>query len=67
MTSTMRWLILLPAGPGALFGGWIAEQFGLRTTLLFSAVATLLLAIAAWRQAVIRELRTLPAPDPSLD
>ena len=67
MTSTMRWLILLPAGPGALFGGWIAEQFGLRTTLLFSAVATLLLAIAAWRQAVIRELRRLPAPDPSLD
>jgi MFS family permease len=67
MTSTMRWLILLPAGPGALFGGWIAEQFGLRTTLLFSGVATLLLAIAAWRQAVIRELRRLPAPDPSLD
>jgi len=67
MTSTMRWLILLPAGPGALFGGWIAEQFGLRTTLLFSGVATLLLAIAAWRQPVIRGLRTLPAPDASLD
>jgi MFS family permease len=67
MTSTMRWLILLPAGPGALFGGWIGEQFGLRTTLLFSAVATLLLAFAAWRQPVIRGLRTLPAPDASLD
>ena len=23
MTSTMRWLILLPAGPGALIGGWL--------------------------------------------
>ena len=30
MTSTMRWLILLPAGPGALLGGWLGEQFGLR-------------------------------------
>ena len=24
MTSTMRWLILIPAGPGALIGGWLA-------------------------------------------
>ena len=23
MTSTMRWLILIPAGPGALLGGWL--------------------------------------------
>jgi len=59
----MRWLILLPAGPGALFGGWLAEHFGLRATLLFSAAATLLLALAAWRQRVIRELRALPAPE----
>ncbi len=63
MTSTMRWLILVPAGPGALFGGWIGEQFGLRATLLFSGVATLLLAVAAWRQPVIRCLRTLPSVD----
>ena len=26
MTSTMRWLILLPAGPGALLGGWLGEH-----------------------------------------
>jgi MFS family permease len=63
MTSTMRWLILLPAGPGAVFGGWLAEQYGLRATLAFSGAATLLLAAAAWRQPVIRGLRTLPAPD----
>ena len=28
MTSTMRWLILLPAGPGALLGGWLGEHVG---------------------------------------
>jgi MFS family permease len=67
MTSTMRWLILLPAGPGALFGGWIGEQFGLRATLAFSGVASLLLAAVAWRQRAIRDLRTLPSPDPGLD
>jgi len=67
MTSTMRWLILLPAGPGALFGGWIGEQFGLRATLAFSGVASLLLAAVAWRQRAIRDLRTLPSPDPELD
>ena len=66
MTSTMRWLILLPAGPGALFGGWLAEHFGLRATLLFSGAATALLALAAWRQRVIRELHTLPGVDAGL-
>lgn len=66
MTSTMRWLILLPAGPGALFGGWIGERFGLRATLLFSGAATLLLALIAWRQPIIRALRTLPRPDAGL-
>ncbi len=65
MTSTMRWLILLPAPPGALFGGWIAECFSLRATLLFSGIATLLLALAAWRQPVIRALRTLPGVGPA--
>ena len=25
MTSTMRWLILIPAGPGALLGGWLGR------------------------------------------
>ena len=44
----MRWLILLPTGPGALFGGWVGEQFGLRATLSFSGAATLLLAFLAW-------------------
>ena len=63
MTSTMRWLILVPAGPGALLGGWMGEHFGLRATLLFSGASTLLLAIVCWRQPVIRQLRSLPGID----
>jgi MFS family permease len=60
MTSTMRWLILLPAGPGALLGGWLGEHFGLRASLAFAGGTALLLAGLAWRQPVIREIRVLP-------
>ena len=63
MTSTMRWLILLPAGPGALFGCWLGEHAGLRATLVFAGGTALLLAFAAWRTPLIRELRSLPQPD----
>jgi MFS family permease len=61
MTSTMRWLILLPAGPGALVGGWLGEHLGLRSALVFAGMTALLIAFAAWRQPVIRETRVLPA------
>jgi MFS family permease len=60
MTSTMRWLILLPAGPGALLGGWIGEHVGLRYALGFAGVTALLLAAVAWRQPIIRSIKTLP-------
>ena len=60
MTSTMRWLILLPAGPGALLGGWLGEHFGLRAALAFAGAAALLLAVAAARHPVIRGVRELP-------
>ncbi len=60
MTSTMRWLILLPAGPGALWGGWLGQHYGLRATLGFSGSAALLLTLIAWRLPVIRSVRTLP-------
>jgi MFS family permease len=60
MTSTMRWLILLPAGPGALLGGWLGELFGLRVTLGFAGGTALLLALIAWRVPVIRSVKTLP-------
>jgi MFS family permease len=60
MTSTMRWLILIPAGPGALLGGWLGEHIGLRAALGFAGTTALLLAIAAWRLPVIRSITTLP-------
>ena len=60
MTSTMRWLILLPAGPGALLGGWLGENFGLRAALGFAGGTASLLALAAWRLPAIRSVRTLP-------
>lgn len=60
MTSTMRWLILLPAGPGALIGGWLGEHAGLRSALAFSGLTALLLACIAWRLPIIRSIKTLP-------
>ena len=60
MTSTMRWLILLPAGPGALIGGWLGEHLGLRISLGFAGTTALLLAAVAGRLRVIRDVRTLP-------
>jgi MFS family permease len=60
MTSTMRWLILVPAGPGALLGGWLGEHFGLRVALGFAGSSALLLAAVAWRRPVIRSIKTLP-------
>ncbi len=61
MTSTMRWLILLPAGPGALLGGWLGEHYGLRSALVFAGGSALVLAALGWRQPVIRTTRVLPS------
>ncbi len=60
MTSTMRWLILIPAGPGALLGGWLGEHLGLRVAIGFAGTTALLLAFVAWRLPVIRSITTLP-------
>jgi MFS family permease len=60
MTSTMRWLILIPAGPGALLGGWLGEHFGLRIALGFGGCTALVLAAVAWNRPVIRSITTLP-------
>jgi hypothetical protein len=60
MTSTMRWLILLPAGPGALLGGWLGEHLGLRSALGFAGTTAVLTAAFAWQRPVIRSIRTLP-------
>jgi len=66
MTSTMRWLILLPAGPGALLGGWLGEHHGLRSALAFAAGGAALLVLFAWRHPVIRGVRALPSPAPTI-
>jgi MFS family permease len=60
MTSTMRWLILIPAGPGALLGGFLGEHVGLRSALLFAGVGALGLSAVAWRHPVIRQVKELP-------
>ena len=60
MTSTMRWLILIPAAPGALLGGWLGEHMGLRSALLFAGLGALLVSAVAWRYPVIRQVRQLP-------
>jgi hypothetical protein len=60
MTSTMRWLILIPAGPGALLGGWLGEHLGLRVALGFAGTSALILALVAWWRPVIRSVTTLP-------
>ena len=63
MTSTMRWLILIPAGPGALMGGWLGEHIGLRAALAFAGGSAALLALLAWRHPVIRGVKVLPTPE----
>lgn len=60
MTSTMRWLILLPAGPGALLGGYLGEHLGLRYAMGLGGLGALLLATWAWRHPGIWRVRTLP-------
>lgn len=61
MTATMRWLVVAPAVPGALLGGWIGEHFGLQATLMFSGALAAALALAAAGNAVIRGTRALPS------
>lgn len=62
MTSTVRWLILLPAAPGALLGGWLGEHLGLRSALGFAGVGCVLTAVWAWNHPVLRGVRELPKP-----
>jgi MFS family permease len=60
MTTTMRWLILLPAGPGALIGGFLGQHFGLRVPLGFAGAGAVLIAVLVLRHPVIRGIKTLP-------
>ncbi|MES2634230.1 MAG: MFS transporter [Pseudomonadota bacterium] len=60
MTSTMRWLILIPALPGALLGGYLGEHLGLRWSLAAGGVGALLLAFVGWKFTMLRGQRVLP-------
>jgi len=62
MTSTMRWLILLPATPGALLGGWLGEHVGLRWALAAGGAGALVLAIGGFWASRLRFQRSLPEP-----
>ncbi|MEO5671161.1 MAG: MFS transporter [Ramlibacter sp.] len=62
MTSTMRWLILIPAVPGALLGGWLGEHLGLRWALAAGGFGSIALAVAGWKLTHLREMRELPSP-----
>jgi predicted MFS family arabinose efflux permease len=62
MTSTMRWLILIGAGPGALTGGYIGEHIGLRASLACAGLGALVLTVFAWRSNVMMGTRSLPSP-----
>jgi MFS family permease len=63
MTSAMRWLSLLAAGPGALLGGWLGEHLGLRAALGFAGGTALAVALLAWRFSVVRGVKELPRPE----
>ncbi len=62
MTSTMRWLILIGAGPGALIGGYVGEHIGLRASLACAGLGALVLTVFAWRSTVMMGTRSLPSP-----
>ena len=60
MTSTMRWLILIGAAPGALIGGYVGEHFGLRKSLALAGVGAIVLTWFAWKSQVMMGTRSLP-------
>jgi len=60
MTSTMRWLILIPALPGALLGGWLGEHLGLRWSLAAGGIAILAISAIAFWASDLRRLKELP-------
>ena len=64
MTTTMRWLILLPAGPGAILGGWMAEHWGMRSSLWAAGAGTLLVALIAYARPHLKSLKVLPEIKP---
>ncbi|MEY2688613.1 MAG: hypothetical protein RL375_2811 [Pseudomonadota bacterium] len=63
MTTTMRWLILIPAAPGAMLGGWLGEHIGLGAGLAFGGVTLLVGLALAWRYSAVAKVLELPQHD----
>ncbi len=61
MTSTMRWLTMLPAGPGALLGGWLGEYWGLSVSLVCAGSGACLIALIGWASSTLPAMRHLPS------
>ena len=64
VTATMMCLTTVSAPFGGLAGGWIAEHWGLRTTILLAGAGALaMIPLVAWTSPLAR-MRTLPvAPE----
>jgi hypothetical protein len=58
----MRFLALVAAPFGALFGGALGEWLGLAATLLLVGVFGLMLAGLALAQSQVKAVRRLPQP-----
>ena len=63
MTTTMRWLTLLPAAPGALLGGWVGEHVSLHAALGLAGALALGMVALVWHLSDIRHVRLLPSPE----
>lgn len=62
MTSTMRFITVLPAGPGALIGGFLGEHFGLPVAIGFGGIGAIALAAFVWRYSALRQVTRIPKP-----
>lgn len=60
MTSTMRFMTLLPAGLGLVLGGFIGEHFGLRVAMGLGGLGAIALAVLVWRFSLIRHVIEVP-------
>ena len=60
VTATMISLTVSTAPLGALLGGWIADHFGLRASVLFAGLGALMLAPLMLAFSPIARLRELP-------
>jgi hypothetical protein len=62
VTATMIALTVSTAPLGGLAGGWIAEHWGVRTTILLAGIGALaMLPLMAWTSPLAR-LRKMPSP-----